>query len=119
MFFTCFIEMVFFSCSFIHAIWFLWYPVLGFHRHNINNRKIRFFGELIHMLLWIVTNCYIFSGHQVGLFPILFLIGNMDYYFIGFNLIFTYFCFTSYMVWNCCADFRLKVIARKLANRRK
>lgn len=119
MFLFCLVEMVFFQITFVHVIWLLWYTVLGFYRHWIINRKTRFFGELINISLWIVTHCYIFSHHKDGYFPVIFLVTNMDYYFIGYNLIVKYYSFFFFMTWNCFANFRLKMIIKKIEKRRR
>lgn len=112
----CLIEIIFFTWTYIHVAWVVWYLVLGYQRHRLGNRRVRFLGEFVNLSIWIWTNCYIFSSsyHKPTVFPVILLLVNMDYYFIGFNLFFTYLCFISYIVWNCFADCRLKMIQNKL-----
>ena len=114
--FGCLIEIFFFKWVYLHFLWITWYVALGYWRHLIHFRKIRFWGQFCNLILWIITNFYVFCGgkKQPTVFPYLVLLLNTDFYFMGSGLFLTYFCFISYFIWQCIADIRLRSIARKL-----
>ena len=114
MFFGGWIEILWFGYGFVHFLWVAWYMMIGFWRHGNVKRKVRFWGEFMNLMIWIVTNCYVFSGNRGAIFPFVIILENMDYYFIGGHLANIYLSYFSYSIRQSYADFRLYIIIKKL-----
>jgi hypothetical protein len=93
--------------------------VIGFWRHGFIRRKVRFWGEFMNVMIWIMANCYVFSGHRGTIFPFAIIMENLDYYFIGGDVSGIYLTYFSYVISQFYADLKLYIIKKKLESRRK
>ena len=119
MFLGCLFALTFMNYNMIHLLWGIWYVTVGFKRHRPELPKVRFWGEFFNLLIWILTNWYVFSGKSSNsVFPVLILLLNMDYYCIGAGLCLTLACFILFMIVTCVSDCRRRRISNKLDERR-